>query len=66
MYVIGKQVKGGHYGEAPSLNNLDEGGNLRFTTDFRRVYATLIEDWLEYRDSKGLLYGAFDKFPIFG
>lgn len=66
MYLIGNAVKGGHYGEVPSLNNLDEGGNLRFTTDFRRVYATLIEDWLGYRDSKGLLYGAFDKFPIFG
>ncbi len=66
MYVIGKQIAGGHYGDAPSLTDLDEGGNLRFTTDFRRVYATLIEDWLEYRDSKSLLYSDFAKFPIFG
>ncbi len=66
MYVIGKQVIGGHYGDAPSLADLDEGGNLRFTTDFRRVYATLIEDWLGHGDSKGLLYGEFEKFPIFG
>ncbi len=66
MYVIGKQVTGGHYGDAPSLTDLDEGGNLRFTTDFRRVYATLIEDWLGHADSKGLLYGQFEKFPIFG
>lgn len=66
MYVIGKQVAGGHYGDAPSLTDLDEGGNLRFTTDFRRVYATLIEDWLEYRNSKALLYSNFERFPIFG
>ncbi len=66
LYVIGKQVAGGHYGDAPSLTDLDEGGNLRFTTDFRRVYATLIEDWLQHRDSKSLLYGDFDRFPIFG
>lgn len=66
MYVIGKPVAGGHYGAAPSLTDLDEGGNLRFTTDFRRVYATLIEDWLEQSDSKALLYGEFEKFAVFG
>ena len=65
MYVIGKPVRGGHYGDAPSLTNLDEGGNLRFTTDFRRVYATLIEGWLG-ADSKKLLGGQFQTFPVFG
>lgn len=66
MYLIGKPVKGGHYGEAPSLTNLDEGGNLRFTTDFRRVYASVIEGWLGHRDSKSLLAGDFKTFPLFG
>ncbi len=66
MYVIGKPVKGGHYGEAPSLTNLDEGGNLRFTTDFRRVYASVIEGWLGQRDSRSLLAGDFKTFPLFG
>lgn len=66
MYVIGKPVKGGHYGEAPSLTNLDEGGNLRFTTDFRRVYASVIEGWLGHRDSRSLLAGDFRTFPLFG
>lgn len=65
MYVIGKPVKGGHYGDAPSLTNLDEGGNLKFTTDFRRVYASLIEGWLKH-DSKSLLGGDFKTFPLFG
>jgi uncharacterized protein (DUF1501 family) len=45
-FVIGDPVKGGMYGSPPSLNDLVLGDNLEVTTDFRRVYATLIEDWL--------------------
>jgi len=30
----------------PSLTALDEGDNLDYTTDFRRVYASAIEDWM--------------------
>ena len=65
MYLIGKPVKGGHYGDAPSLNHLDKDGNLKFTTDFRRVYASVIEGWLQH-DSKALLDGDFKTFPLFG
>lgn len=65
MYLIGKKVKGGHYGRAPSLSELDEGDNLVHTTDFRRVYATAIEGWLEYRDSSKVLRGKFEPFPAF-
>lgn len=65
MYVIGQPVKGGHYGDAPSLTNLDEDGNLKFTTDFRRVYASLIEGWLKH-DSEVLLGGDFKTFPLYG
>ncbi len=42
MLVFGDQVKGGLYGEHPSMTELDE-GDLVHTTDFRSVYATLIE-----------------------
>ncbi len=45
MFIIGNPVKGGFYGEAPSLSNLDN-GNLRFTTDFRSVYRTMLEKYL--------------------
>lgn len=45
MFVLGSQVKGGLYGEHPSLTELDE-GDLIHTTDFRSVYATAIERWL--------------------
>ena len=39
MYVIGKPIKGGHYGKPPSLAELDADGNVAHTTDFRRVGA---------------------------
>jgi uncharacterized protein (DUF1501 family) len=45
-FVIGDAVKGGMYGRPPSLGDLVLGDNLESTTDFRRVYATLIGDWL--------------------
>ena len=45
-FVIGNAVKGGMYGKPPSLSELVLGDNLQSTTDFRRVYATLINDWL--------------------
>ena len=45
-FVIGNPVKGGLYGMAPSLSNLVLDGNLEITTDFRRVYATVIEEWM--------------------
>ena len=65
MFVAGSQVKGGHYGKAPSLTELDAGDNLRHTTDFRRVYATMIEGWLGYRETAQLLNGEFEPFDLF-
>lgn len=65
MYVIGKQVKGGHYGKPPSLTDLDVGGNVAHTIDFRRFYVSLIEGWFGYKDSKSLLSGDFATLTIF-
>jgi len=42
LFVLGPGIKGGMYGEQPSLTDLDD-GDLRFSTDFRAVYATLLE-----------------------
>ncbi len=66
MYLIGNAVRGGHYGQPPSLTELDDGGNFVHTTDFRRVYATAISGWLGYRDTESLLRGKFEPFPVFG
>ncbi len=64
VYVIGEKVKGGLYGRPPSLTDLDD-GNLRYTTDFRRVYATLIKEWLGYDDTRSLLREEFEPLGMF-
>lgn len=44
MFLLGTHVRGGLYGAHPALNDLHE-GDLKFTTDFRRVYATVLDRW---------------------
>jgi len=44
VLVIGPSVKGGFYGEMQSLRRLDDLGNFRYTTDIRRVYATVLAE----------------------
>jgi uncharacterized protein (DUF1501 family) len=65
MFVTGKKVKGGHYGKIPSLTQLDEGDNLIYTTDFRRVYATMISGWLGFQNTQTILNGDFETFNMF-
>lgn len=65
MYLIGEGVKGGHYGTPSNLSELDEGDNLVFTSDFRRVYASVIEGWLGYRGTATLFSQRFETFPVF-
>jgi uncharacterized protein (DUF1501 family) len=65
MFVAGSQVRGGHYGTPPSLTKLDEGDNLIYTTDFRRVYATMIAGWLGHPHTRELLKGEFEPFHLF-
>lgn len=64
MFVVGKSLKGGFYGTPPSLTDLDD-GNLKMTTDFRRVYATMTDEWLGCEDSQRILKGRFDPFGMF-
>ena len=63
-FVIGDAIKGGLYGEYPSLAEeklMD--GDLHFNNDFRGLYATLLEDWLGL-DSKPIVNGSFEKFDF--
>lgn len=64
MYVFGKRVKGGFRGQFPSLTDLDQ-GDLKMTTDFRSVYATMIKEWMGYEDTKAILKGDFPTLGIF-
>jgi uncharacterized protein (DUF1501 family) len=54
VIVVGPSVKGGFYGAFPSLTRLDDTGNLRYTVDMRRVYATLLADIMAV-EPKGLV-----------
>ena len=58
LLVAGPGVKGGAVGRHPSLTDLVE-GDLKYHTDFRRVYATLLEGWLNV-DSQAVLGGKFE------
>jgi uncharacterized protein (DUF1501 family) len=50
------------YNQAPDLDNLDA-GDLKFTVDFRSIYATLLEDWLA-TDGVGILGSKFPKLSL--
>lgn len=53
LFVAGPSVKGGVVGKHPNLADLDA-DDLKFHTDFRRVYATMLDSWLGC-DSKAVL-----------
>jgi uncharacterized protein (DUF1501 family) len=55
LFVAGPGVKGGFYGTQPSLTDLDQ-GDLKWSTDFRAVYATLADKVLG-TDPKAVLNG---------
>ena len=46
LLIVGGAVKGGVYGDDPSLTKLDANGNLVHQVDFRSVYRTVIDRWL--------------------
>ena len=62
VFVAGPSVKGGFYGDEPSLTDLDQ-GDLKFTTDFRGVYATVLEQVVGV-ESKAALGKAFTPVPF--
>jgi uncharacterized protein (DUF1501 family) len=68
MFVIGHRVKGGVYGDPSLTTKLDQNGNLRYHTDFRAVYATVLDTWLKADSLQVLGYrfpnlGFFDSGP---
>jgi uncharacterized protein (DUF1501 family) len=45
MFLFGPRIKPGVIGNHPSLTDLDN-GDLKYHTDFRSVYATVLQDWM--------------------
>jgi len=62
VLLAGRPVLGGLYGDPPDLSDLDN-GDLKFSTDFRSVYATLLEDWLGTAAAP-VLFGDFGTLPL--
>ena len=63
-FVIGNNVKGGMYGEYPSLefeHQLE--GDLHFNNDFRGTYTTILEQWLKL-DAPPIVNGRFEAFDM--
>jgi uncharacterized protein (DUF1501 family) len=63
MFVVGKHVKGGHYGGGIDLEKLDS-GDLAMKVDFRSVYSALLEKHLAIPAEKALK-GKFEPLGLF-
>ncbi len=63
LFLIGGNLKTpGFYNSAPDLTNLED-GDLIYQIDFRRVYATILENWLD-TDAGQILNGSFENLKI--
>jgi uncharacterized protein (DUF1501 family) len=62
VFLAGPGVRGGVCGTMPSLTNLDD-GEPHMTTDFRQVYATLLQDWLGIA-AEEVVGGRFARLPL--
>jgi uncharacterized protein (DUF1501 family) len=63
LVLIGNPVKPGLYGQSPSLTDLDQTGNLKYTVDFRSVYQEILAGHLG-ADAKEILGQSFDRVPF--
>jgi uncharacterized protein (DUF1501 family) len=51
LFVIGSNIKGGVTGTSPSLK-LQKNQDVEFTTDFRQVYSTMLDKWMNCPSEK--------------
>lgn len=64
VFIIGKHLKTpGFYNKTPNLRDLDANGDLKFEIDFRHIYATVLNKWLEV-DDKIILNDSFDQLKF--
>ena len=64
-FALGEHVKGGIYGEYPSLElgKLEDGGNLQHNVDFRCAYSTILERWMGM-DAKPIVGGTYEQLDF--
>ena len=63
VFLIGGKVQPGLIGDHPRLDRLDD-GNLKHHTDFRRIYATILDEWLGVK-SKEVIKDQFKPMKLF-
>lgn len=64
LFIIGNSLKtAGFYNDLASLNDLDANGDLKYTVDFRSVYATILNTWLAVEDET-ILNRSFSKLDF--
>ena len=64
VFIIGKNLnKQGFYNDAPNLSNLDGNGDLKYAVDFRSIYATILDKWLQV-DDESILDKSFSKLDF--
>jgi uncharacterized protein (DUF1501 family) len=62
MFLAGPMVRPGILGNHPSLTDLDN-GDLKFTSDFRSVYAGILQQWLR-ADPEKVLEGRYQAAKV--
>jgi uncharacterized protein (DUF1501 family) len=68
LFVLGKGVNGGIYGNDPNLTNLEGNGNIRMEYDFRQIYASVLGQWFGAPEDviqPKALPRHFDQLPLF-
>jgi uncharacterized protein (DUF1501 family) len=63
VLLMGGKVRGGLIGKYPSLTDLDQDAP-KFHTDYRRVFATMLDKWLGF-DSKVVLGEKYETLDLF-
>ncbi|PQJ76855.1 DUF1501 domain-containing protein [Polaribacter glomeratus] len=64
VFVVGKNLKKqGLYNNLPNLGDLDKNGNLKYEIDFREIYATILDKWLQV-DDVAILNKSFSKLDF--
>jgi len=59
VFIIGENLKKqGFYNNAPNLADLDSNGDIKYAVDFREIYATILNKWLEV-NSESILNKSF-------
>ncbi len=66
LFLFGPKAVGGLYGDGPDLGTLDRTGNIAHETDFRQIYATLLQSWfgLDAATTTGILGGDYQPLAL--